>query len=138
VKKRGEVISRSDEKSHQITSKYAACAGVLAGKRKAGEAFGSSRSLFKNEFRGFTAVRGWDYFFFLAAAFLAGFLAAAFFAAGFLAAGFLAASFLAGFFAAFLIAIDNPPFPCAVARRKKCCAFRNDESHHAGCRVNNL
>ena len=48
------------------------------------------------------------YFFFFAAAFFAGFLAAAFFA-GF----FLAASFFAGF-----LAIDNPPFPCAVAHRK--------------------
>ena len=50
------------------------------------------------------------YFFFLAAAFFAGFLAAAAFFAG-----FLAASFLAGF----LVAIDDPPFPSAVAHRKK-------------------
>ena len=49
------------------------------------------------------------YFFFLAAAFFAGFLAAAFFA------GFLAASLFAGF----LVAIDDPPFPSAVAHRKK-------------------
>jgi hypothetical protein len=50
------------------------------------------------------------YFFFLAAAFFAGFLAAAAFFAGFLAASF---------FAGFLVAIDDPPFPSAVARRKK-------------------
>ena len=54
--------------------------------------------------------QGCRYFFFLAAAFLAG----AFFAAAFLA-GFLAANFLAGFFAAFLIAMDNPPFLSAIA-----------------------
>ena len=32
-------------------------------------------------------------------------------------APFFAASFLAGFLA-FFVAIDNPPFPCAVARRR--------------------
>ena len=81
---------------------------LTAEKRKAGEAFGFSRSWNEDVNSGSTAVRGWGYFFFLAAAFFAGFLAAAFFA-GF----FFAASFLAGF----LIAIDNPPFPCAVAHR---------------------
>jgi hypothetical protein len=57
--------------------------------------------------------RGFRYFFFLAAAFFAaGFFAAAFLAG---AAGFfLAASFFAGL-AGFLVAIDNPPFLCAVA-----------------------
>jgi len=64
------------------------------------------------------------YFFFLAAAFFAGFLAVAFLA------GFLAASFLAGF----LVAIDDPPFPSAVARRRKFWAGWCGWWHHASMR----
>jgi hypothetical protein len=122
----GEVINRCAGKIHQFASKNAATAALIGRKRKAGEAF-ASPALGIDDSGGSTAARGWGYFFFLAAFF--GFFAAAFFA-GF----FFAASFLAGF----LIAIDNPPFPCAVARRQKCCAFLNDQSHYAPCGVNNL
>jgi hypothetical protein len=136
-KKMGQVINRVAEKSHQIARKNERKRRVVRGEKKSGRSFWLLPLFDKDEHHGFTVVRGWDYFFFLAA-FLAGFFAAAFFAAGFLAAGFFAASFLAGIFAAFLIAIDNPPFPCAVAHRRKFCTFRNDESHHAACGVNNL
>jgi fatty acid desaturase len=100
-------------------------------KKETGEAYRFSR-LGENEVK-----RGCRYFFFLAATFFfaAGFLAAAFF----LAAGFFAASFLAGFLAAFLIAIVNPPFPCAVAHRKKSGAELVEVWHRASAGdVNNL
>ena len=72
-------------------------------RKRNGRSFEGSSHLGKERFN--------RYFFFLAA-FFAGFLAAAFFA------GFFAASFLAGF-----LAIDNPPFPCAVARRRNFCEW---------------